>query len=317
MTPLISLAVSQDGGYVEVTDISTDKVSGSASILFWSTDFSSSANMDTSNPSSGIWNVPVSNRNIYNFFVGWIYAWVNTLDIEIQQYQIVEYNGIFFIKTTAGTINPSTQDTNPLLDATDFSPLVVGQSVTFEDERGLMSSLTSLDIYNIVYNSLVTQGLQIGQATGVINVNASPFTLDNPSCHEWHLTNNSTATIDSVSLLDYKGDLIRELSMMGTTCIISLDTDGVYKVLIEFNSGDSTILEITDLCQAKKCYLKLFKESLCDCPGCDKRDVQDKVNVIMNLIYCIETMTDMDDNPDLGLQIAKLNLIINRCGVCE
>ena len=287
-----------------------------AVILFWSDDFSVTANIDTSSPSAGIWNVPVVNNKTYNFMAGYVYTWIDTFNYNFPQYAIVWYNGIFFIKYSSGTINPTAQNTNPLLAASDFCPLVVGQAFTIGGVT--YASLTELDIYDLVYNSLYTRGLDIGIATGVQNIACDPFHLDKISCHSFLMTNNSGFVIDSISLLDWNGTLVKELVMSGTSCNIDLDEDGLYQLYIEYNNGDTTTLTILDLCDAEACYLKNFKKILCMCKGCDNQKEVEEINTIMHLILSIRNISELPDyeTTDIGLFLEKLNLIINRCGVC-
>jgi len=314
--------------------------------MTWSLDaFSSDFNVDMTNPSDvSDWNIPVTNGYTYDVKGFWFYVWDTSVNINFGQYSVVWYNGYFWTKITAGTVNPSTGSPAPDTSLLTWVPLKPGGNITFAGGAiGPYVSLTEEDIYEICTYSIETASEPINTASGMIEIDCPPFTVTKDECHQWTISITANS-ISSASLLDYSMDEIVELTTSTTSVSVNLDDygDGAYIVKVIYTDNVDTFtayIPIFDLCDAYDCYINLFKYNLCKCSDpcddCDEdltsrkydeesiRILIDQIKQMIYLdkyqyigIYSIDT-TRNDMIEDIGSMIDKLKIITDRCGLCD
>ena len=349
VTPLISLDKSLTG-YLSISDITTYSAGQrdlTGIMMFWSKDaFATDVNLDQSNADQ--WTVPALAQKTYNVYGFYCYVWAAANNVNIVHYDIVFYQGYFYIKTTVGTINPSTSPTNPAVDSTDFTPLVVGGSLTM---GGVTTTLTAADIYALVVNAVALADTNSAVATSTTFIDRDAFTLSKQDCLSWLVSINIDCTVARVRLLNYDGSILEDnIAVTGTTVNVDLSAygDGSYTVEIAYITQVQQGLDIPDywtivsipileVCNANACYTKLFKYVLCKCddPCNDCEDLKAKwhdlhtirelITSINNMVYLERsqfiglypiTTSQADLLSDIGQMIDKLKLVTDRCGLC-
>jgi len=351
VTPVISLDKSLDG-YLGISDI-TPYAAGERDLtgimVFWSSDaFAADFNVDQSNADS--WSVPVGAQQTISVYALYNYTWDALNNIDFGQFGIVFYNGVFYIKTTTGTINPSSSGTNPALDVTDFSPLVVGQPLTIGSY--VYTALTIADIYALAGLSVAAVGATSIATTAITFIDRDAFVLSKTDCLKWEVAINISCVVVRTRLYNYDGTLLVEgLPFAGTTVIIDLSAygDGSYTFELAYvNNGNQqhiptptswivVTIPILETCKANACYTKLFKYTLCTCDDpCDDCDdnkakkhdllmIRELVTSINQMVYLQKsqyvglypiTKSESDLLTDIGQMIDKLKIVTDRCGLC-
>jgi len=268
------------------------------------------------------------------------------VNIDFGPFAIVHSNGYYFIKQTAGTINPTVASpAAPHLNRTDWGILVIDEALDLTAIGGsVYAALTEEDIHDLCVYSIDTATEQMDYTTGVIEIDCPPVTITKTGCHLYTITVADDVTVTSAILQDYSGNTLESYSISETTLDIDLTTygDGVYVFHIEYTYSaiDYEIEEpIYDMCDAYDCYTALFKYNLCacddPCDDCDEDLMARKYDedTIRMLISQIEKMVFLDKYrylgvydvsieredfiEEVGTMVDKLKIITDRCGLCD
>jgi len=348
VTPLLSLDKSLSG-YLTVKDITT-YTSGQRALtgimMFWSVDnFATDFNVDQSNGLQ--WVIPATALDTYNIYGLFNYTWDSQNNVDFYQGAIVLYNNVFYILTTAGPINPSTAIVTPALDATNWSPLVVGQPLTIGSFT--TASLLVSDIYNLSVSSTSTGHPTSVSTTQVTYIDTEPFVLTKVDCLKWNVHVNISNTIARIQIINYDQTVLESVDVpIGTDLPIDLTEwgDGSYTIEIAYIGGSGNIsipntwtiftLPLIEVCQANACFQELFKKTLCDCDNpcdeCEDKSEEHDMHMIRDLVTALNNTTistvsqligiytlsqsQYDLLTDIGQMIDKLKMITNRCGLC-
>lgn len=356
MSYLTDFRISADAdatcGYVKIKDTSSYPIqttltrSNIAIALFWSSDeFVTIMGYDVSNTTE--WWI-----DIQNMIATQLKAWVVNLWSATGTYnagtlgKIVYHDGLFYYQSLAV---PS--GTPGSVGTTGWSLI----ALTETDPVGGGTIDTSLDIYNIFVDSIVTKSQDVGWQNLSIYTDCPPYTIEKEECHLHTITDNSasTITVSAVYLKRWDAVLLDdELEFESGALSIDLSIyddgdDGVYTVEIwGQETGDTEDLlkaeiVIFDFCDTEACYKNLFKYIICKCNDpCDEEcqeqyDIYERrydLNLIWGLYHQIERYVYYDRFKYMGIltvneeretflsqvgrMIDKLKIIVNRCGKC-
>ena len=347
VTPVISLDKSSNG-YLGITDITT-YTAGQRNLtgiqVFWSSDaFAADVNFDQSN--SDNWQVPAAAQQTYTVQGFYSYTWDVLNNVSVGPFGIVLYNGYFYIKKTAGTLNPSTAPLDPMLDGTNWTPFVLGKACNLSAIGGSnYTALTEADMYAVCVLSTQQVGTTTATVASVTLIDQDAFVLTKQDCESWQVEININCTLINAELIDYDGTvLVSNIAPSGTIIPIDLSSfgDGSYTVKITYDDPISQVttwvmIPILEVCNANACYDLLFKYVLCKCDDpCDPcenlytkwhdllliRELVTSINQMVDLqhsqfvgLYPI-TQSEGDLLTDIGQMIDKLKLVTDRCGLC-
>lgn len=275
--------------------------------------------------------------NLTNSYTDWLISVINNVTYGIRafyvpvwyvaswpQNSIVYYRDTFYRNTFAG-VNSARPDTE------------INWEVLTEDD------------YTTFETHLYTGSIICGYTEAYQEMDFALFTIQKTDDHTWELEDNSDGSVDVVGvyLKDYEGNLIEELTFSGEKVTITLESDGMYYVQIDYEVGSITtiasyMLTIADLTDMQACGIKLVKYVYCKCSdpcdsNCNEYEAVNKrrteLNNMITLYFAILGLVNterlqfmgvlnisqdrLDYVHDIGAMIEKLNVISERCALCS
>ncbi len=268
---------------------------------------------------AGEWYIPTANRMEYEIEMFCVYLWtVGSYNPDV----IIYYGGLFYVNDAVGATSgiPGISADWVLLDGTE-----TGGSDYFEA-------------------AIIAEPTTIVKDSDFTTISCERYEILKTDCHKYTITDtlNVVVTATEITIHNYLGELIDTLEIPAQNDSISfeLDEDGVYVLSV----GDETHI-IHEICDLEGCVVKMIDYILCDVDDpcletCDAtakakiRRYRDELNLLLGLYYGMLGMiytdkmayvgifSELTSNRELyiekvGDMIAKLKVIVERCGVCE
>lgn len=174
----------------------------------------------------------------------------------------------------------------------------------------------------------------------------SPLSLVKTACRAYNLVGDGLdfdgATITLTSIETGQDILSEEIDSSTSVYPLSVEADGVYKLVLETSDGLLYELPIYEWCGMRSCLEGLIRSVLCQCDdicsdsGCDQSVVDTyrvEINRIISLYYPLMGMIKADLTQYYGFfvidetreafmsqisdMIARLRVVVDRCGICS
>jgi len=280
---------------------------------------------DFTNPGSADypaeWFVPTENQQEYDTEVFLVPVWAAG---SYDEYCIVYHEGTFWINVSGGitTDTPESGSDWTAIDETDTG-------------------------YNYFMSGVSNSPTTVLRDTDTNIMTCSIFSIVNTDCHIYKVENTLSSspvlTPYTITVKNYVGETIAEYTAPspGASLNITLPEDGVYV----FDISQVEYHVIYDWCDLQTCVVNLIQYILCTADDpctehCDPaaksklRRYRDELNLINGLYWPLYAYIHTDKmkyigvftEPDsdrlehielVGDMITKLNLITDRCGVCD